>query len=86
MVTRRTFLASAAVAFDCPASWGRRRPVKVGDCTRDVDERGEVWFDYIEPAAAEMAAMSKDHFREFSDTVLASPSAALSSIGFIQPA
>jgi hypothetical protein len=63
MVTRRTFLASAAVAFDCPASWGRRRPVKVGDCTRDVDERGEVWFDYIEPVAAEMAAMSKDRFR-----------------------
>jgi sugar phosphate isomerase/epimerase len=30
-------------------------------------------FDYVEPGAAEIAAMSKDQFREFSDTVLASP-------------
>jgi len=72
MVTRRTFLAGAAAAFVCGA-WGRARPVKVGVCTRDVAGAAKHGFDYVEPAAAEIAAMSKDQFREFSDAVLASP-------------
>jgi D-psicose/D-tagatose/L-ribulose 3-epimerase len=72
MVTRRTFLAGAAAAFVC-AAWGRARPVMVGVCTRDVATAAKYGFDYVEPAAAEIAAMSKDQFREFSDTVLASP-------------
>src|SRR5215831_6628271 len=72
MVTRRTFLAGASAAFVCSA-WGRARPVKVGVCTRDVAGAAKYGFDYIEPAAAEIAAMSNDQFREFSDTVLASP-------------
>jgi len=71
MVTRRTFLAGAAVAFVC-AGWGRARPVKVGVCTRDLAGAAKYGFDYVEPAASEIAAMSKDQFREFSDTVLAS--------------
>jgi len=73
MVTRRTFLAGAAAAFVCPVAWGRARPVKVGVCTRDVAGAAKYGFDYVEPAAAEIAAMSKDQFREFSDIVLASP-------------
>lgn len=73
MVTRRTFLAGAAVALVCPATWGRTRPVNVGVCTRDVAGAAKYGFDYVEPAAAEIAAMSEDQFREFSDTVLASP-------------
>ena len=73
MVTRRTFLAGAAAAFVCPADWVRARPVKVGVCTRDIAGAAKYGFDYVEPAAAEIAAMSKDQFREFSDTVLASP-------------
>lgn len=73
MVTRRTFLAGAAAAFVCSAEWGRVRPVKVGVCTCDVAGAAKYGFDYVEPAAAEIAAMSKDQFREFSDTVLASP-------------
>ena len=73
MVTRRTFLAGAATAFVCPAAWGRARPVKIGVCTRDIAGAARYRFDYVEPAAAEIAAMSKDQFREFSDTVLASP-------------
>src|SRR5262250_1785088 len=72
MVTRRTFLAGAAAAFVSPA-WGRARPVKVGVCTRDVAGAAKYGFDYVEPSAAEIAAMSKDQFREFSHTVLASP-------------
>ncbi len=73
MVTRRTFLAGAAAGFVCPAVWGRARPVKVGVCSRDVAGAAKYGFDYVEPAAAEIAAMSEDEFREFSDIVLASP-------------
>ena len=73
MVTRRTFLAGAAAALVCPATWCRTRPVNVGVCTRDVADAAKYGYDYVEPAAAEIAAMSKDQFREFSDTVLASP-------------
>jgi D-psicose/D-tagatose/L-ribulose 3-epimerase len=73
MVTRRTFLAGAAAAFACPAAWGRVRSVKVGVCTRDVAGAAKYGFDYVEPAAAEIAAMSEEQFREFSDVVLASP-------------
>lgn len=72
MVTRRTFLAGAA-AFVCPSAWGSTRPVKIGVCTRDISGAAKYGFDYIEPAAAEIAAMSTDQFREFSDTVLTSP-------------
>ena len=70
--TRRTFLAGAAAAFIC-AGWARARPVKVGVCTRDVGDAAKYGFDYVEPAAAEIAAMSNDQFREFSDVVFASP-------------
>ena len=73
MVTRRTFLAGAAAASVCAAASGLARPVKVGVCTRDVAGAAKYGFDYVEPAAAEIAAMSKDQFREFSETVLASP-------------
>ena len=47
--------------------------VKVGVCTRDIAGAAKYGFDYIEPAAAEIAAMTEDQFREYSDTVLASP-------------
>ena len=73
MMIRRTFLAGAAAAIVCPAVWGRARTVKVGVCTRDVAGAAKYGFDYVEPAAAEIAAMSKDQFREFCDSVLASP-------------
>src|SRR5215471_10111849 len=72
MVTRRTFVAGAAAAFVC-AAWGRERPVKVGVCTRDVAGAAKYGFDYVEPAAAEIAAMREDQFRKFSNIVLASP-------------
>jgi D-psicose/D-tagatose/L-ribulose 3-epimerase len=73
MVTRRTFLASAAAALVCPTARGRARSVKIGVCTRDVAGAAKYGFDYVEPAAAEIAAMSKDQFRAFSDLVLGSP-------------
>lgn len=73
MVTRRTFVAGVAAAVLCPAAWGRARSLKVGVCTRDVAGAAKYSFDYIEPAAAEIAAMSEDQFGEYSDTVLHSP-------------
>src|SRR5215467_10400874 len=73
MVTRRTFLAGAGAAFLCSAAWGRTHGVKVGVCTRDVAGAAKYGFEYIEPAAAEIAAMSEDQFREFSNIVLDSP-------------
>jgi sugar phosphate isomerase/epimerase len=73
MMIRRTFLTGAAAAFVCPAVWGWARTVKVGVCTRDVAGAAKYGFDYVEPAAADIAVMSEDQFREFSDIVLASP-------------
>ena len=73
MLTRRTFLGGvAAVALSSPA-WSKVRAVKVGVCTRDIAGAAKYGFDYIEPAAAEIAAMSEADFRGFTDTVLASP-------------
>ena len=73
MLTRRTFLGGvAAVALSSPA-WSKAGAVKVGVCTRDVAGAVKYGFDYIEPAAAEIAAMTEDEFRAYSETVLASP-------------
>jgi sugar phosphate isomerase/epimerase len=47
--------------------------VKVGVCTRDVAGAAKYGFDYIEPAAAEIAAMTEAQFREYADIVFASP-------------
>ena len=73
MLTRRTFLSSVAAVAVSSSAWSKTRTVKVGVCTRDVAGAAKYGFDYIEPAAAEIAAMREDEFRAFSDTVLASP-------------
>ena len=73
MVTRRTFLTGAAAAVLSPLAWGRAGTVKVGVCTRDIAGAAKYGFDYIEPAAAEIAAMTEAQFREYGDIVLASP-------------
>ncbi|HSS98071.1 MAG TPA: sugar phosphate isomerase/epimerase family protein [Terriglobales bacterium] len=73
MLTRRTLLSGVTAVALSSFAWGKRRPVKVGVCTRDVAGAARHGFDYIEPAAAEIAAMSEDEFRNFSDAVLASP-------------
>ncbi len=72
MLTRRTFISGvAAVALSYPV-WSKARAVKIGVCTRDVAGAVKYGFDYIEPAAAEIAAMTEEEFRGFSDTVTAS--------------
>src|SRR5260370_3203968 len=73
MVTRRRFLAGITAAALYSPAWSRAATVKVGVCTRDIASAVKYGFDYIEPAAAEITAMSEDQFREDADTVLASP-------------
>ena len=73
MIRRRSFLAGVAIAPLYGYAYGKAQTVKVGVCTRDVASAQKYGFDYIEPAAAEIAAMSEDQFRLYSETVLASP-------------
>ena len=73
MLSRRTFLTGIAASALCSGAWTKTEKVQVGVCTRDVDSANKYGFDYIEPGAAEIAAMSDDDFRQFSDKVLASP-------------
>ena len=47
--------------------------IKIGVCTRDSAGAEKYGFDYIEPAAAEIAAMSEQEFHDYSEEVLASP-------------
>jgi D-psicose/D-tagatose/L-ribulose 3-epimerase len=73
MITRRAFLTAIAASTLSSRAWTRKEKVSVGVCTRDVDDASKYGFDYFEPAAADVAAMSDAEFRRFSDKVLASP-------------
>jgi D-psicose/D-tagatose/L-ribulose 3-epimerase len=72
MITRRTFLAGLTAALPLSAG-SRARKISIGVCTRDITSAAKYSFDYIEPAAAEIAALSEDQFREYADMVLSSP-------------
>lgn len=71
MITRRALLASLA-ASPFLAAFKGDGSVKIGVCTRDSVSAVKYGFDYIEPAAAEIAAMSEDEFRDYSEEILAS--------------
>jgi D-psicose/D-tagatose/L-ribulose 3-epimerase len=73
MITRRTFLAGIAATSVYLHAFRDTPKVKLGVCSRDVTSAQKYGFDYIEPAAAEIAAMSEDQFRQYAETVLASP-------------
>ena len=73
MITRRTLLAGIATSPSYWAALGRSAKVTIGVCTRDCAGAVKYGFDYIEPGAAEIAAMSEDDFREYAGSVLASP-------------
>ena len=47
--------------------------LKFGVCTSDIARAVKYGFDYIEPAAADIAGMSEDKFRQYADEVLSSP-------------
>ena len=73
MIDRRTFLTGLAVSTFTSFALGKIGKVTIGVCTRDVDGAANYGFDYIEPSAADIAAMSEDDFRQYADKVLASP-------------
>jgi D-psicose/D-tagatose/L-ribulose 3-epimerase len=77
MVSRREFLAGAAAsaAFCTMNSFAKNASpkIKIGLCTKDLDGAVKAGFQYIEPGAADIAAMTEDQYKQFSDAVLASP-------------
>src|SRR5258708_19071127 len=77
MLTRRTFLGGIGAAALATATWGKEKgvpsKVQVGVCSRDVAGAVKYGFDYVEPGAADIAAMSDELFRQFSAAVLDSP-------------
>jgi sugar phosphate isomerase/epimerase len=72
MIDRRTFLTGLAVTAFTHFALGKVGKLTVGVCTRDVDGAAKYGFDYVEPSAADIAAMSEDDFRQYADKVLAS--------------
>ena len=73
MLTRRTFLTAVGASVFSRLTPGPARNVKLGVCTNDLTGAIKYGFDYIEPAAADIAAMSEDQFRHYADEVLSSP-------------
>ncbi|MBZ5601956.1 MAG: sugar phosphate isomerase/epimerase [Acidobacteriia bacterium] len=69
-MTRRSLLLSAGAL----AALGKTRGVEFGVCGSAADfSKAEQWgFDYYEPGAASIAAMSESDFAQFRDRVLAS--------------
>ncbi|MBV9147239.1 MAG: sugar phosphate isomerase/epimerase [Acidobacteria bacterium] len=72
-MTRRGFLWAVILAPLLARAFERKSGIKVGVCTRDFAGAAQYGFDYIEPSAADIAAMSADDFRQFSSALLASP-------------
>ena len=54
-------------------AWSTEGKISIGVCTRDVEGAKKYGFDYIEPAAADIAAMSDADFQQFSEEVLVLP-------------
>jgi len=73
MLTRRAFLGGLSAAALATAAWSKESKVQVGVCSRDVASAVKYGFDYIEPGAADIAAMSDEQFRQFSAAILESP-------------
>ena len=72
-LTRRTFLAAIGAATLSPLAWSKAEKVKLGVCTSDLAGVLKYGFDYLEPAAADIAGMTEDKFRQYADQVLSSP-------------
>ena len=66
-------MTGMAASTLCSIAWSKDANVSIGVCTRDVDGAKSCGFDYIEPGAADIAAMSDADFLHFSDKVLALP-------------
>lgn len=73
MLSRRAFLAAIAASPTWLSAFDNPSKIKIGVCTRDFANAQKYGFDYIEPSAADIAALSEDDFRQYADAVLASP-------------
>jgi len=73
MMTRRSFLTGVVASSLYSVASSSTRRVTIGVCSRDAAGAAKCGFDYIEPGAADIAAMSEDDFRAFADKVLATP-------------
>ena len=73
MLTRRTFLSAVATSPLWLTAFQDSPKIKIGVCTRDFSSATKYHFDYIEPSAADIAAMSDADFNQFADGVLVSP-------------
>lgn len=73
MLTRRTFLSAVATSPLWLTAFQESAKIKIGVCTRDFGSAAKYHFDYIEPSAADIAAMSDAEFSQFADGLLASP-------------
>lgn len=73
MLTRRTFLSAVATSPLWLTAFQESAKIEIGVCTRDFSSAGKYHFDYIEPSAADIAAMSDADFSQLADGVLSSP-------------
>jgi sugar phosphate isomerase/epimerase len=74
-ITRREFLLAIGAAGIAIPAVASVEGIQLGVCapTRELDAVVRYGFDYIEPAAASVAAMSDAGFRAFKTTMMASP-------------
>jgi D-psicose/D-tagatose/L-ribulose 3-epimerase len=74
-ITRREFLLAAGVTGIAIPALASVEGIKIGVCvpTRELDAVVGYGFDYIEPAAASVSAMSEDDFQAFKAKLMASP-------------
>jgi sugar phosphate isomerase/epimerase len=73
MLSRRALLSAIAASPLWLTAFQSGSKDRIGVCTRDFANAAKYGFDYIEPSAADIAAMSDDDFHQFSSGVLASP-------------
>ena len=74
-ISRREFLLAAGAAGMVVPAFASIEGIQIGVCvpTRELDEVVRYGFDYIEPAAASIAAMSEANFQAFKTKLMASP-------------
>lgn len=73
-ILRRNFLFSLGAAALAGPVWANISGVKIGVCrpSRYLNDAVQFGFDYLEPAAAEIAEMDEPAFQAFKSAVLAS--------------
>jgi D-psicose/D-tagatose/L-ribulose 3-epimerase len=74
-ITRREFLLAAGVAGIAIPALASVEGIEIGVCapSRELDAVARYGFDYIEPAAASVDAMSESNFQAFKAKLVASP-------------